>query len=362
MRSLVGGNMKEAMLYELQKDRRVLCQLCPHKCLIDDGKRGICQVRENREGTLYTLVYGQTMSQNVDAVEKKPLFHFYPGSTAYSIATHGCNFHCQYCTNWQISQMQREQALIIPGRESTPEQIVASAQSAGCQSIAYTYVEPTIFFEYVYDTARLAHAVGLFNIYKTNGFMTNDMLEISQPYLDAANVDLKTFQNKTYQGFGGQLQPVLDTLKRIKTTNIWLEITTVVIPSINDHPAELKEIAAFIANELGVDTPWHIARFFPAYKMNHVPPTPVEALHQAREIGLEAGLHYVYLGNFLERSKQDTFCTNCNRLLIQRHGPRLLSNEVQDNGCPYCGTPLSGVGLTGMHRTETNCFDSENEI
>ena len=234
IRTLAVGKLKEAMLYQKQQDGRVFCQLCPHYCLIDQGKRGICQVRENREGLLYSLVFGRTVTQNVDWVEKKPLFHFYPGSTTYSLATVGCNFHCQYCTNWQVSQMSAEQFAF--GVEASPEKIVTAALAAGCRSIAYTYVEPTIFFEYVHEIASLAYSNGLFNLFKTNGFMTQEMLEICQPYLDAANVDLKAFRDKSYRQFGGRLQPVLDSLKFMKSLGVWLEITTVIIPGINDEP------------------------------------------------------------------------------------------------------------------------------
>lgn len=340
--------MKEAMLYEKLSDNRVRCNLCAHRCIIDDGKRGICQVRENRGGTLYALVYGRLVAQHVDPVEKKPLFHFYPGTTAYSIATPGCNFRFRrrWCQNWEISQMPREQHL-IEGQEVSPEQIVAAAKSAGCRSIAYTYTEPTVFFEYACDTSRLAHDAGLANIYVTDGYMTEEMLETFHPYLDAANVDLKAFRDETYRKYvGARLQPVLDAMKVMKRLGIWLEVTTLVIPGINDDPAELRDTAEFVANELGVDTPWHISRFFPAYKMTGVPLTPVAALRRAREIGLEVGLHYVYVGNV--PGEESTFCHNCGRLLIRRSGYWILENHVQPDGrCPDCGTPVSGVGMMG---------------
>jgi len=338
--------MKEAMLYEKLSDNRVRCNLCAHRCIIDDGKRGICWVRENRGGTLYTLVYGRLVAQHVDPVEKKPLFHFYPGSTAYSIATPGCNFRCRWCQNWEISQMPREQHL-IEGQEVSPERIVAAAKRAGCRSIAYTYTEPTVFFEYAYDTARLAHDVGLANIYVTDGYMTEEMLEIFHPYLDAANVDLKAFRDETYRKYvGARLQPVLDAMKTMKRLGIWLEVTTLVIPSVNDDDGELKDAAGFVANELGVDTPWHISRFFPAYKMTGVPPTPVATLRRAQEIGLEVGLRYVYVGNV--PGEGSTFCHNCGRLLIRRSGYWILENHVQPDGrCPDCGTPVAGVGMMG---------------
>jgi len=343
--------LKEAMLYQKQQDGGVHCQLCPHYCFIDEGKRGICQVRENQGGLLYSLVFGRTVTQGVDRVEKKPLFHFYPGSTTYALATAGCNFHCQYCTNWQVSQMSVEEFAEF-GVEASAEEIVAAALEAGCRSIAYTYVEPTIFFEYVHEIASLAHSRGLFNLFKTNGFMTPEMLEICHPYLDAANVDLKAFRDQSYRYFGGSLQPVLDSLKRMKSLGIWLEITTVIIPGINDGVEELTDIAEFIAQELGVDTPWHITRFFPAYKMVNVPPTPLAILHQAREIGLMGGLQYVYLGNFLGQGNQDTICANCGKVLIQRRGFELRANLLQSHQCPACQTRIPGVGL--FHQVSEN--------
>ncbi len=335
---------KEALLYEKLSDNKVRCNLCAHRCVIFDGRKGICQVRENRDGTLFTLVYGRSICQNVDPVEKKPLFHFYPGSTAYSIATPGCNARCRWCQNWEIAQMPRDHHLIL-GREAAVQDIVADAQHTGCRSIAYTYTEPTIFFEYAYDTARLAHAAGLANIYVTNGYMTAEMLETFQPYLDAANVDLKAFRDETCRRYVGiRLQPVLDSLKRMKALGIWLEVTTLVIPGINDDPAELRDAAQFVCGELGPETPWHLSRFFPAYKMTDAPPTPVATLQRAREIGLETGLRYVYIGN--ARGAADTFCHHCGRLLIRRAGYWIEENHVQPDGCcPACGTPVAGVGL-----------------
>ncbi len=335
---------KEALLYEKLSDNKVRCKLCAHRCVIFDGRKGICQVRENRGGTLYTLVYGRTISQHVDPVEKKPLFHFYPGSMAYSMATPGCNSRCRWCQNWEIAQMPHEQHLIL-GRQADPPEIVAEAQQAGCRTIAYTYTEPTIFFEYAYETARLAHAAGLANIYVTNGYMTAEMLETFQPYLDAANVDLKAFRDETYRRYVRiRLQPVLDSLKRMKALGIWVEVTTLVIPGINDEPTELRDAAQFVCGELGPETPWHLSRFFPAYKMTDVPPTPVATLQQARQIGLEAGLHYVYIGNV--SSEDDTVCHHCGRLLIRRAGYWISENNVLPNKCcPACGTPVAGVGM-----------------
>jgi pyruvate formate lyase activating enzyme len=336
--------MKEAMLYERLSDNRVRCNLCAHRCVIGDGHMGVCQVRENRGGRLHTLVYGRTIARHVDPVEKKPLFHFYPGTAAYSIATPGCNFRCRWCQNWDISQMPREQHLTV-GEEASPEQVIGAAQRAGCRSIAYTYTEPTVFFEYAYDTARLAHEAGLANIYVTNGYMTEEMLETFHPYLDAANVDLKAFRDETYRKYvGARLQPVLDSAKMMKLLGVWLEVTTLVIPGINDEPAELRDAATFVAQELGVDTPWHISRFFPAYKMTDVPFTPVETLQRVRDIGLEAGLRYVYLGNVPDES--NTVCHACGKTLIRRSAYLVVENNVGPGGhCPDCGAPVAGAGM-----------------
>ncbi len=338
--------MKEAMLYEKLDQNRVRCNLCAHHCLIAEGKKGICQVRENREGQLYSLVYGRTISQNIDPIEKKPLFHFYPGSTAYSIATPGCNFRCAWCQNWEISQMLGERQ-IIAGYEATPEQIITRAQRHGCRSIAYTYTEPTIFFEYAYDTARLARAAGLANIFVTNGYMTEEMLKTIAPYLDAANVDLKAFRDRTYRQYvGAKLQPVLDSLKAIEQLGIWLEVTTLVIPGINDEPEELQDAAQFIVRELGADTPWHITRFFPDYQLRDIPPTPQKSLEQAWEIGKSEGLRYVYLGNVSGEEKQNTLCPECGTLLIRRNIFGVVANRIKEGCCPDCGCAVAGVGMS----------------
>jgi pyruvate formate lyase activating enzyme len=341
--------MKEAMLYQKLDDERVQCYLCAHRCRISEGKRGVCHVRENRGGALYTLVYGRTISQHVDPVEKKPLAHFYPGTTAYSIATVGCNFRCEWCQNADISQMPRDRHFIA-GNKASPEQIVAAARRSGCRSIAYTYTEPTIFFEYAYDTARLAREAGIANIYVTNGFMTagpGEMLETFDPYLDAANVDLKAFRDETYRRYvGGRLQPVLDSLKKMKELGVWVEVTTLVVPGINDDEEELRDAARFVAQELGPETPWHISRFYPGYQMTHVPPTPIATLRRAQEIGEEEGLRYIFVGNV--PGEANTECHACGELLIRRSGYLILANRVASGQvCPNCDTPVAGVGMAG---------------
>ena len=329
------------MLYEKLDDQKVRCNLCGHHCVIPVGKLGVCGVRQNVDGTLQTLVYGSAISKNTDPIEKKPLYHFYPGTGSFSVATVGCNFQCKWCQNWQIAHMPRHQGL-IKVKDTLPEELVATAQNANCKSIAYTYTEPTIFFEYAYDTAKLAHEVGIANVYVTNGYMTTEMLEVFHPYLDAANVDLKAFRKKTYHKFvGAGVQPVLDSLKKMKELGIWVEVTTLVIPEINDDPAELLDTAVFIARELGVDTPWHLSRFFPHYQMPNVPATSISTLRQAQEIGQEAGLRYVYMGNVQEDS--NTQCHACDELLIQRKGYYIAVNKIQDGKCSNCGVEIAGV-------------------
>lgn len=344
--------MKEAQLYEKLDGQRVRCNLCAHRCTIKSGRKGVCLVRENRKGTLYTLVYGIPLSQAVDPIEKKPLFHFYPGSTAFSIATAGCNFRCAFCQNSDISQMPRERGQIL-GREATPKAVVDAARQHGSRSIAYTYTEPTIFFEYSYDIARLARDEGIASVYVTNGYMTLEMLELfqgldgsHQPWLDAANVDLKAFRDQTYRQIcGARLQPVLDSLKNMKELGVWVEVTTLVVPDMNDSEAELGDIARFIADELGVETPWHVSRFHPDYQMYDRPPTPQATMRRAYELGREAGLRYVYVGNMPGGRMEDTICHHCAQTVIARRGFQLTERNVQGGRCAHCGTLIDGVGI-----------------
>jgi len=337
--------MKEALLYQKMKDNTVRCNLCAHRCVIHEGKKGICKVRENHGGVLFTRVYGRAIAQHIDPIEKKPLYHFYPGSKAYSIATPGCNFHCRFCQNWDISQVVNENILNF-GQAASPEEIVLNAKQKQCQSIAYTYTEPTIFFEYSYDIARLAHKEGIKNIYVSNGYMTGEMLEMISPYLDAINVDLKAFRDETYRRLlGARLQPILDSLKKIKQLGIWLEVTSLIIPGINDEETEIREMANFVAAELGKEVPWHISRYFPAYKMENVPPTPVKTLFKARKIGCDAGLNYVYIGNIGYYDDMDTKCPQCGHVLIERSYFGIVRNTIREHRCPNCGREIVGVGL-----------------
>lgn len=331
------------MLYAKLADKKVKCNLCSHDCTIIDGGRGICCVRENRDGILYSLVYRRLISSAVDPIEKKPLFHFLPGSESYSIATLGCNFRCEFCQNWRISQIEKDGN--IRGEDQPPKQIVDSAEGAGCKSIAYTYTEPTIFFEYAYDTAKTAHDRGLRNIFVTNGFMTEEALRTIEPYLDAANVDLKSFSDDFYRKIcGARLEPVLSTIKQMKKRGIWVEITTLLIPDMNDSEDELRQIAEFI-KDVGDEIPWHISRFHPDYKLDHMDPTSAETIHKAMEIGRDAGLKYIYAGNLPGDIGENTYCYNCGELLIKRRLFTVLENHVKYYRCYNCGVEIHGVGL-----------------
>jgi pyruvate formate lyase activating enzyme len=329
--------MKEALWYQKLSDGRVRCDLCNHRCVIPDGKRGICGVRENKDGTLYSLVYGKVIATHVDPIEKKPLFNFYPGTRAFSIATVGCNLKCTHCQNAEISQMPVDRKHIM-GQDATPEQIVQMAEETHSESIAYTYTEPTIFMEYAYDTAKIARERGIKNVFVTNGYMTEDALRDMQPYLDAANVDLKGFTEEHYKKVcGARLKPVLDTLKLMKELGIWVEVTTLIIPTLNDSEEQLRGIAEFILS-LGSETPWHVSRFHPTYKMLDLPPTPVKSIVRARQIGMEIGLRYVYSGNVPGDKGENTYCHNCGKVIIPRYGYQLGKTHVKDSKCEYCGT------------------------
>ena len=283
--------MKEALLYKKLTGRKVQCQACAHYCLISPGQRGICRVRENQDGKLYSLVYGKAIAVNIDPIEKKPLYHFLPNTYTYSLATVGCNFRCANCQNWQISQANQG------GQNLLPKKIVQEALNSHCPSISYTYTEPTIFLEYALETMKLAKEKGLKNIWVTNGFMSPQTLKLIIPYLDAANVDLKSFEESFYQKYcAGRLKPVLENLKALKKNGIWLEITTLIIPGLTDQEKMLKKIGQFIKKELDPETPWHISRFFPevSWKMKKLPATPLESIEKAQQIGLKTGLKYVY--------------------------------------------------------------------
>jgi len=336
----------EAYLYKPLKEKKVKCNLCSHRCIIKDGKRGICGVRENRDGILESLVYGKLIARHIDPIEKKPLFHFMPGTPSYSIATVGCNFKCMFCQNADIAQMPSDHNGIIIGDLCSPKDVVGAAEKGKCKSIAYTYTEPTVFFEFAFDTAKLAHEKGIKNVFVTNGYMTSEALRMISPFLDAANVDLKGFTNSFYKEIcGSSLEPVKETLKLMKKLGIFVEVTTLLIPGLNDGAEELKELALFIADSLGTDTPWHISRFHPTYRLTDRPSTPVESIANAREIGIKSGLRYVYTGNLPGDKGENTFCYNCGKILIDRLGFSIIKNVLKNGCCPYCGTQINGIGL-----------------
>lgn len=335
--------MKEALLYEKLKGGKVHCALCAHRCVIEDGQRGICAVRENRGGTLYSLVYGRVVASHVDPIEKKPLFHFLPGSKSYSVATAGCNFRCQHCQNYEISQLPREMPdLVIPGQEMTPEEVVEAAARTGCESIAYTYTEPTIFLEFALDCARLARERGIKNVFVSNGFMTPESARLMAPYLDADNIDLKGGKEFYKEVCSARLEPVQKTIRLMKELGVWVEVTTLVIPGLNDSDEDLKEIARFI---ISVDPaiPWHVSQFYPTYKMLDRPRTPVETLRRAREIGLREGLRFVYEGNVPGEGGESTYCPSCGETLIERFGYNIVRRRLTGAACPACGEKIEGV-------------------
>ncbi len=334
--------MQEALFYDKEGEGRVRCRLCRLNCLIAEGSRGICAVRENRGGRLYSLVYGKVIAEKVDPIEKKPLFHVLPGSTTFSIATAGCNFHCLHCQNYTISQVDRQSP--VNGTPRRPDAIVRSALDSGCRSISYTYTEPTIFYEFALDTAILAEESGLYNIFVTNGYISKEPLARIAPLLKAANIDLKGFTENFYRDIvGARLNELLDSIVEYRKLGIWLEITTLVIPGLNDSDGELKEIADFIVRNLGADTPWHLSRFFPTYRLTDRPGTPVATLRRAVEIGRAAGLQYVYEGNIPEEGGENSFCPTCKALLIERHGYLVRTNRLTAGGCPECGAAISGI-------------------
>ncbi|OGP54370.1 MAG: AmmeMemoRadiSam system radical SAM enzyme [Deltaproteobacteria bacterium RBG_13_52_11] len=334
--------MKEAYLYEKQSGGKVRCLLCNHYCLITDGKRGLCCVRENNDGTLYSLVYEKLISASVDPIEKKPFFHFLPGSKAFSIATVGCNFRCLHCQNHEISQLPKDREGIT-GEKVSCEEIVAMALKYNCASISYTYTEPTIFFEYAYDTAKIAHKKGIKNTFVTNGYMTVEALDMIAPYLDGANVDIKSFSEKFYKTVcSAKLRPVLEGIKKMKDLGIWVEITTLIIPTLNDSEEELREVARFVLS-VSPEIPWHVSAFYPTYQMLDKPRTPLEIIRQAREIGLKEGLKYVYSGNIPGDEGEDTSCYHCKNVLIRRWGYQISENSITEGKCPHCGTPIDGV-------------------
>jgi pyruvate formate lyase activating enzyme len=333
------------VLAEPLPDGSIRCGVCAHRCLVRPGRRGICGVREHRDGRLMCDAYGAVAAMGLDPIEKKPLFHVDPGSLSFSIATAGCPFHCRFCQNWAIALAPRL-GLEVPLRRLSPAEVVAEARRLGARSVAYTYVEPTVFLEYALDTGRLARAAGLRNLFVTDGYATPAAIGLLAGVLDAANVDLKAFDDAFYRKLcGGRLAHVLEAIVAMRDAGIWLELTTLIIPGWNDSDAELRALTGWIVDTLGPLVPWHVSRFFPANEMLDVPPTPRQSLRRAAQIGREAGLRHVYVGNAPELDLEDTRCVGCARLLIERHGYRTRVHLTDTGACPGCGRPLEGVGL-----------------
>ncbi|PIS30871.1 AmmeMemoRadiSam system radical SAM enzyme [Candidatus Saganbacteria bacterium CG08_land_8_20_14_0_20_45_16] len=335
------NQLKVASFYTQLDNQKVKCTLCPWNCLIKEGRCGVCGVRENRQGKLYSLVYGKPCSVAADPIEKKPLFHFYPGTLVLSLGTYGCNMCCGHCQNWQIAHVGEG-----PTQEIPPERLVSLAIENDCQGIAWTYNEPTIWFEYVLDSAKIAKAAGLYTAFVTNGYINQEPLDMLAPYLDAYRVDVKGFTNDFYFKLAKiqDFSPVLRSAERIKKK--WqkhVEIITLVIPTMNDDDLQLKGIADWMMKNLGTETPWHLTRFSPYLEFSHLPPTPVATLEKARAIGQKAGLKFVYLGNVLGHPAESTYCPKCQHLLIERAGYQIGLKGLKNNCCANCDQLISGV-------------------
>lgn len=332
--------MIESYLYKKLENKNVQCQTCAHRCFIAPEKFGVCGVRKNIDGKLYALNYGRAISESIDPIEKKPLFHFLPGTHTLSIATVGCNLRCGNCQNWQISQLvKKDKSLFEIGQNLTPEEIIRDAEKSKCPSISYTYTEPTIFLEYALDAMKIAKTRNIKNIWVTNGFMSDETLKLIIPYLDAANVDLKSFDDKFYEeNCGASVGPILDNIKKMKKNGIWVEITTLIIPGFSDDKKMLEDIAGFIFNELGSETPWHVSAFsgMVSYKMRNILNTSVKTIYKAYDVGKKTGLKYVYAGNITDTSRENTYCPKCNKPVIERIG--FMVNRLDKNGrCGKCG-------------------------
>lgn len=331
----------EARFYQSHPDGSVQCHLCPRHCVVQDGLKGYCRVRENRGGKYYTLVYGQPCAANLDPIEKKPFFHVYPGAKAFSIATVGCNLHCKFCQNFDISQASPEETP-VPYR--SPETIVDMAVGRGAKVIAYTYSEPVIFHEYLTDCARAGKARGVESVIVSNGFINEEPLKALLPLVKAIKIDLKAFTQSFYARIcDGSLRPVLDTLQRLSRSGVWYEIVNLVIPTLNDNPGDLQRLAAWIVKELGPDVPVHFTRYTPLYRLKNLPPTPGETLLNARAIAMKEGCRFVYCGNQPGMQGEDTFCPSCRKAVVKRYGFSVMENNLTGGKCKFCGTLIPGV-------------------
>jgi len=333
--------MIKALLYEKLENKQVICHLCAHECRLHNNKLGVCHVRKNVDGDLFTLNFDRLVAMNMDPIEKKPLYHFLPGSISFSIAAMGCNFSCRFCQNHSISMVRTEND--IHGEKVTPEQLVAIALRNQARSISYTYTEPTVFVELVLETARLAHGAGLKNVLVSNGYMTRQALDLLGPFLDAANIDLKSFSDDFYKKYcSARLQPVLETLAALKAKGIWTEVTTLLIPGLNDDRQEIMQLISFL-HELDATIPWHVSRFFPQYRLLDIPATSADSIEKILQIGLAKGIKFLYGGNIADSHWSDTHCPQCGKVLIKRTGYLSENPGMQGGECRYCGTKIPGI-------------------
>ncbi|MCE5339596.1 MAG: AmmeMemoRadiSam system radical SAM enzyme [Planctomycetaceae bacterium] len=338
--------LKEAVLYEQAEDKKVRCNLCNHRCKISEGNRGLCGVRQNIDGKLYSLNYHKLCAANADPIEKKPLFHFQPGSRAFSISAPGCNFQCDFCQNWQISQILDNK---IEGQAVEPARLVDLAIGEKCRSMAYTYTEPTVFMELAADCAIIAKQRGLANVFVSNGYMTKNAIDFAKDWLDGINIDLKSFSEGYYKRLcKAKVSPVFQTIDYVANhTNIWMEITTLIVPGENDSEKELRQIAEFIFNTCGADVPWHVSRFYPQYKYTDASATPYSTLQMAYDIAKQVGLRYVYIGNLRTQKGENTYCPKCGSLLVEREGYYITQNRIKNSICLDCGEKIAGFKLNG---------------
>lgn len=333
--------MIKALLGETAENRGVICRLCAHECRIAEGKTGICRVRKNVGGELFSLNSDRIIAANMDPIEKKPLYHFLPGSRSFSVAAMGCNFSCRFCQNHTISVVSDE--TVVQGDAVTPKQLLALARKHKAQSISYTYTKPTVFFELVLETAQLARAAGIRNVLVSNGYMTARALALLGPFLDGANIDLKSFSDDFYRKYcSARLQPVLETITAMKAMGIWLEVTTLLIPGLNDQPRQIAELIGFLRN-LDCDIPWHVSRFFPQYRMTDIPATEAEAIDRYLRLAEEGGLHFSYGGNLPDSRWNHTFCPRCREMLIERSAHHVAAIGLVDGACRACGAAVAGV-------------------
>jgi pyruvate formate lyase activating enzyme len=335
------GKFSKESPYSVTTPKGVKCQICPNNCILKEGLDSICRTHVVKDGKLYTIAYGNPCSVHTDPIEKKPLFHFLPATSSFSIATAGCNFACLNCQNWEISQQGPNDTRNV---ELFPEKVVDQALKSGCKSIAYTYSEPIAFYEYMFDTARLARAHGIKNLLISNGYINEKPLKDLSKYIDAANINLKSFSEETYAKLnGGSLQPILNTLKILKAEGVWLEITNLIVPGWTDDLNMIKEMCEWLVVNGFADNPLHFSRFHPLYKLTSLPYTPLETLDKARNIALKTGIRYVYIGNVPGTAAENTFCPTCKKIVIERRGFTILANNLNHDACKFCNAKIAGV-------------------